>query len=342
MKAIGLYKALPIEDDKSLVEVDIAVGNPGKRDLLVKVKSIGVNPVDFKIRQRTEGKLNQPKILGWDVAGVVTEIGGETSLFKVGDEVYYAGDITRQGCNSEYHIVDERVVGLKPKSLTFDESAAMPLTTITAWEALFERLSIKKDPVANKGKSVLIIGGAGGVGSIATQIAKNVAGLNVIATASRDTSKKWCLSMGASEIINHHNSFKKEFESKNISEVDYILCFNSMELHIQNMADVIKPQGKICTIVETPNNEPININLFQGKSVGILWELMFTRTLFQTEDMIEQNRLLNEVSVLLDKGVLVTTLTKSLKGLNAKNFKEAHKSLESGNTIGKIVVGEIS
>ena len=342
MKAIGLYKALPIEDSNSLVEVELPVPEPGKRDLLVQVKSIGINPVDYKIRQRTEGELNEPKILGWDVAGVVTEAGAETSLFKVGDEVYYAGDITRPGCNSEFHIVDERIVGKKPASLTFNEAAAMPLTTITAWEALFDRLNIDKDPAVNNGKSVLIIGGAGGVGSIATQIAKKVAGLNVIATASREKSRQWCFEMGASETINHHNAFKEEFENKNLPEVDYILCFNSMEKHMQNMADVIKAQGTICTIVETPNNEPVNINLFQGKSVGIIWELMFTRTLFQTEDMQEQNKLLNEVSTLLDKGILTTTMTKTLEGLSPQNFKQAHATLEKGDNIGKIVIGGIS
>ncbi|MCJ8313908.1 MAG: zinc-binding alcohol dehydrogenase family protein [Saccharospirillaceae bacterium] len=342
MKAIGLYKALPIEDSQSLLDIDIPLGPKGKRDLVVQVKSIGVNPVDYKIRQRTQGELEQAKVLGWDVAGIVSEVGEETSLFKVGDEVYYAGDITRTGCNSEYHIVDERVVGLKPKNLSFDEAAAMPLTSITAWEALFERLNIKKDPITNKGKSVLIIGGAGGVGSIATQIAKQVAGLKVICTASREESKKWCLAMGASETINHKNAFKQEFEAKNISNVDYILCFNSMELHMQNMADVIKPQGKICTIVETPNNEPVNINIFQAKSVGILWELMFTKTIFQTDDMIEQSHLLNDVSKLLDNGTLVSTLTKSFKGLNAKNFRDAHQLLENENAIGKVVVGDIT
>jgi len=263
MKAIGFYQYLPVEDPASLVEVEVPNPEPGDRDLLVRVQAVSVNPVDVKIRSRLKKAAAQPQIIGWDVAGVVESIGRDVSLFKAGDEVYYAGDITRPGCNSQYHLVDERIVGRKPTSLSFEQAAAMPLTTITAWEALFDRLGVEKTAPANPEQpSVLIIGGAGGVGSIATQLAKKVAGCKVIATASRDESAEWCRANGADEIIDHHKPFAEEFKRIGADEADYILCFNSTEKHIQNMADVIKPQGKICTIVETKDNQPLNINVF--------------------------------------------------------------------------------
>lgn len=342
MKAIGIYKYLPVEDSECLVELEMPTPKPSGRDLLVRVKAVSVNPVDVKVRQRTKGELTEPRILGWDVAGVVTAVGNEVSLFKVGDEVYYAGDIIRPGCDSEYQLVDERIVGRKPGTLSFEEAAAMPLTTITAWEALFDRLGVKRSAAENAGKSVLIIGGAGGVGSIAIQLAKKVAGLRVIATASRAESAEWCPEMGADEIINHHQSFKDQFEQAGLDEVEYILCCNSTERHIQNMADTIKPQGKICTIVETENNQPVNINLFQGKSVALMWELMFTRPMYQTPDMQEQHHLLNEAARLLDEGILRTTQTEHYGPLTAENLRQAHAKLETGSMIGKLVLSGIS
>jgi zinc-binding alcohol dehydrogenase family protein len=273
---------------------------------------------------------------------VVEDVGSEVSLFKKGDHVFYAGDITRPGCNSQYHVVDERIVGRKPTSLSFEQSAAMPLTTITAWEALFDRLGVEKDAAAVSGeKSVLVIGGAGGVGSIAIQLAKKVAGCKVIATASRDETAEWCRKFGADEIINHHRSFAEEFKRIGADDVDYILCFNSTEKHIQNMADVIKPQGKICTIVETKDNQPININAFQAKSVGFMWELMFTRSMFKTPDMQSQHDLLNETARLLDDGVLKTTMAENYGLLTAENLRKAHGKIESGSMIGKLVLGEM-
>ncbi|MCP4397232.1 MAG: zinc-binding alcohol dehydrogenase family protein [bacterium] len=340
MKAVGLYQYLPLSEPASLVEVQIEKPEAAGKDLLVKVKAISVNPVDTKIRVRGPKDVREPelKILGWDVAGVVEAAGDECSLFKIGDEVYYSGSITRPGCDSEYHLVDERIVGKKPKSLSFEEAAALPLTTITAWEALFERLNISTQATDNAGKSVLIIGGAGGVGSIATQLAKQVAGLQVIATASREESIAWCKKMGADYCINHYNPFKDELEKLGIQEVDYILCFNSTEMHIQNMADAIKPQGGICTIVETKDNQPVNINLFQGKSVIFAWELMFTKSIYQTPDMQSQHDLLDRVSELLDQKILKTTLTEVVGSINATNLKEAHRKIETGRAVGKLVL----
>jgi zinc-binding alcohol dehydrogenase family protein len=341
MKAIGIYKSLPVDDPDSLVEVEVPRPEASGRDLLVRVKAVSVNPVDVKVRQRMEGETTDPHILGWDVAGVVEAVGEEASLFEVGDEVYYAGDITRPGCDSEYHLVDERIVGRKPASLSFEEAAAMPLTTITAWEALFDRLGVSQSPADNKDRSVLIIGGAGGVGSIAIQLAKQVAGLGVIATASRPESADWCRKLGADDIINHHRPFKEELEKAGLAEVDFILCFNSTEQHLQNMADVIKPQGKICTIVETENDQPVNINLFQSKSAALMWELMFTRPMYQTPDMQAQHDLLNETARLLDEGVLRTTKTEDYGPLTAENLRKAHAKLETGAMIGKLVLSGI-
>ena len=339
MKAIGFYKALPAEDPSSLVEVNVPDPAPQGRDLLVRVQAVSVNPVDTKVRLRQEGVLSEPRIPGWDAAGVVEAVGSDVSLFKKGDAVYYAGDISRPGCDSQYHLVDERIVGRKPASLSFEQAAAMPLTTITAWEALFDRLGVAA-PASGAGRprSVLIIGGAGGVGSIAVQLAKKKAGLTVIATASREESAAWCRKLGADEIIDHHKPFAAEFKRLGADEVDYILCFNSTEMHIRNMADVIRPQGRICTIVETKNSQPLNINLFQRKSVGFMWELMFTRPLFQTSDMQAQHDLLDEAGRMLDEGLLTTTLTENFGPLTAENLRRAHQKVESGRMIGKLVL----
>ena len=343
MKAIGFYQYLPVEDPASLVEVEVPTPEPGERDLLVRVKAVSVNPVDTKVRARQDGVLSDPRIPGWDAAGVVEAVGSNVSLFHEGEEVYYAGDISRPGCDSQYHLVDERIVGRKPASLSFEQAAAMPLTTITAWEALFDRLGVDRSTSADdKRRAVLIIGGAGGVGSVAIQLAKIKAGLNVIATASRGKSAEWCRKLGADEIINHHEPFADEFERIGADEVDYILCFNSTEMHIQNMAAVIKPQGKICTIVETKDSQPVNINLFQGKSVGFMWELMFTRPMFKTPDMQAQHDLLNEAGRMLDEGLLKTTMTENYGPLTAENLRKAHGKIESGSMIGKLVLSGMS
>ena len=339
MKAIGFYQYLPVDNSESLVEVDLLDPVPSDRDLLVRVKAVSVNPVDTKVRMRQEDVLTDPRIPGWDAAGVVEAVGSSVSLFKEGDDVYYAGDITRPGCDSQYHLVDERIAGHKPAALSSEQAAAMPLTTITAWEALFDRLGVESLPAADGNhKTVLIIGGAGGVGSIAIQLAKKKAGLDVIATASREDSAEWCRKLGADEIINHHEPFAEEFKRIGADQVDYILCFNSTEMHIQNMADVIRPQGKICTIVETKDSRPVNINLFQGKSVGFMWELMFTRSMFKTPDMQAQHDLLNEAGRMLDEGQLKTTMTENYGPLTAENLRLAHGRIESGSMVGKLVL----
>lgn len=338
MKAVGVYNSLPVSDANALQDVELPTPTAAGRQLLVRVQAISVNPVDTKIRMTAGSRLEFPRILGWDCAGVVESLGDECSLFQVGAEVFYAGDVTQAGCNSEYHLIDERLVGNKPKSLSFDDAAAMPLTSITAWEAMFERMSIPRDVKLNQGRSILIIGAAGGVGSIAIQLAKQVAGLRVIATASRPETEKWCKDLGADAVINHREEIAEECHRVGEDGFDYILCLSGTAQHWRSMADVIKPQGRICLIVDTEANQPVNINLFKPKSVAIAWEFMFTRARFQTADMGQQGLLLNEVAGLLDNGVLRHTRTEHFGALNAANLLKAHAKLESGTMVGKLVL----
>lgn len=337
MKAVGLYHYLPISDPESLIDVTLPKPKAEGHDLLVKVKAISVNPVDVKVRAPKDKTEQTPKILGWDVAGVVEEVGEAVTLFQPGDEVYYAGSIDRQGCYSEYHLVEESIVAKKPASLSFAEAAALPLTTITAWEALFDRLGVSKSKEDNKGKSILIINAAGGVGSIATQLA-NYFGLTVIGTASRSETEAWAKQHGTHIVINHHEAFLPQLEKEGIPAVNYILCLHSTDKHWNNMAQAIAPQGHIASIVET--EEPHNLDLLKSKSVSFAWEFMFTRALYQTEDRIEQHRLLDDVAKLVDQGIIKTTINKQLKGINAATLREAHQIVESNKMIGKLVVIE--
>ncbi len=338
MKAVGLYQYLAIEDSDSLQDLDLTQPQASGHDLLVAVKAISVNPVDTKIRAPKPKVEPEPRVLGWDAAGKVVAIGSEVEHFCVGDQVYYAGDITRAGTNSEFHLVDERIVGRKPASLSFSQSAALPLTSITAWEALFDRLGISPHG-DDQGKSILIIGGAGGVGSIAIQLVSKVAKLKVIATASRDESRDWCLRLGADQVINHRHSIDKELVDANIGSVDYILCLNSTEQHWPAMAEAIKPQGRICSIVESTG---VDLNLLKSKSATFVWEFMFTRSMYQTPDMIEQQRLLNAVSTLVDQGEIVTTVGQVIRPINAENLRQAHAMIEKGHSIGKTVLADWS
>jgi len=335
MKAIGLYNYLPIEDEQSLIDVQVDKPEPSGKDLLVAVKAISVNPVDTKIRVSKAQTETTPRILGWDATGEVIAIGSEVEHYAVGDQVYYAGDITCPGSNSEFQLVDERIVGKKPISLSYSEAAALPLTSITAWEALFDRLGISHQG-EDAGKSILIIGGAGGVGSIAIQLASKVAKLNVIATASRDESRDWCLKLGANIVINHFNSLIEELAAQNRTEVDYILCLNNTDQHWLAMTQAIAPQGNICSIVET--TQAVELGLLKSKSATFVWEMMFTRSMYKTPDMIEQQRLLNAITDLIDKGVLVTTANKVIKPINAENMRNAHALIEQGSSIGKVVL----
>ena len=335
MKAIGLTRYLPISDPQSLVDVEIAKPDATGHDLLVKVEAIAVNPVDTKVRAPKDKVEDAPRVLGWDAAGTVVALGPDVTLFKVGDPVFYAGSITRPGANSEYHLVDERIVGHKPALLDFAQAAALPLTAITAWEAMFDRLGIspKGD---DAGKSVLIIGGAGGVGSIGIQLAKVLAGLTVIATASRPESEAWCRRLGADHTIDHRGDIPAQLRALGFADVDFILCFNDTDRHFNAMTEAIAPQGKICSIVE--NAGPLAIGALKNKSATFVWEFMFTRAMFQTPDMTAQHRLLNEVARLIDAGRLQTTVGDNLGVINAAHLRRAHALLEGGQTIGKLVL----
>ncbi|MDR5813594.1 MULTISPECIES: zinc-binding alcohol dehydrogenase family protein [unclassified Caballeronia] len=335
MKAIGFTRYLPISDPQALVDIELEQPVPTGRDLLVKVEAIAVNPVDTKVRAPKDKVESAPRVLGWDAAGVVAAVGPEATLFKVGDPVYYAGDITRPGANSEFHLIDERIVGTKPASLDFSSAAALPLTTITAWEALFDRLGVSAEG-KDAGKSVLIVGGAGGVGSIGIQLAKRVAKLQVIATASRPESAKWAQELGADHIVDHFGDIPAQMKQIGFPQVDYVLIFNDTDKHFPAAAEVIKPQGGICTIVE--NARPLPVELLKVKSAALHWELMFTRAMFSTPDMIEQHKLLSEVARLIDAGTLRTTLGRDLGPINATNLREAHRLLEEGRTVGKLVL----
>ncbi|WP_281632287.1 zinc-binding alcohol dehydrogenase family protein [Flavobacterium luteolum] len=335
MKAIGFKTSLPIENPESFIEFEAVKPIPGPHDLLVKIDAISVNPVDFKIRQNSANDtvLETPKIIGWDAVGIVQAVGQDVTLFEVGDPVYYAGDITKQGSNAEYQIIDERIVGRKPKSLSVEEAAVIPLTALTAWEILFDRIRITADK--DKGKTILIIGGAGGVGSIAIQLAKKIAGLTVIATASRSETIDWCKQQGADFVVDHKDLVSSVREA-GFEYFDFILDFVDTNAYWDIMTELIKPQGHIASI--TGSSDPVALNKLKSKSVSFSWELMYTRSMYQTEDMVEQHNILNIVADLLDDGILKTTLKTTLNGLSVENLKKAHELLESGRTIGKIAI----
>lgn len=335
MKAIGLYNYLPIEDPQSLVDVEIETPVPGPHELLVQVRAVAVNPVDVKTRGRRQPGETTPRILGWDVAGIVEAVGPDCVLFKPGDAVYYAGDWTHPGANSEFHVVDERVVGRKPERLDFAQAAALPLTTITAWEGLFDRLLIARSPEKNRGKSILIINAAGGVGSITTQLA-HWAGLTVIGTASRPGSIHWVKEHGADYIVDHRQPLAAQLQQMGFADVDYILCLKRPEQYWDVMAAIIAPQGKVCLIDDTYN--PLDLSVFQPKSVTVALENVFTRPNFQTIDVLEQHHILTKVAELVDAGVIQTTLTERLTPITASNLRLAHAKVEAGNVIGKLVL----
>ena len=331
MKAVGLYKYLPIDHPESLLDLEVETPVATGHDLLVEVKAISVNPVDTKRRAPKDLVEKTPKILGWDAAGVVVGHGPDCVLFKPGDPVYYAGSVIRQGANCQFHLVDERIVGRKPATLSFAEAAALPLTTLTAWELMFERMGIGKAGAGREnaaGKSVLILGGAGGVGSIAIQLAKKLARLKVTASASRPESIAWCKGLGADETVDHSRPIEGEF--------DFVLCFSSSDLYWPAFPKLVKPQGKIGMIVRTAR--PVDLAILHDKSIAVHLEGMFTRSTFQTPDMAAQHALLEEAAGLVEAGVLKTTLTANLGRIDAANLRRAHKMLEEGHVIGKLVL----
>ena len=334
MKAVGYQTSLPIDDPKSLIDFTADTPTPTGRDIRVAVKAVSVNPVDTKVRKRAAPKPGEHKILGYDAAGVVDAVGPDVSLFKPGDEVFYAGSILRQGTNAEFHLVDERIVGRKPSSLDFAHAAALPLTSITAWELLFDRLGVwpgkNYDP-----RSLLIMGGAGGVGSILIQLARRLTALTVIATASRAESQNWCRDLGAHAVIDHSKPMKEQIAALKLPPVTLIASLTNTDQHLTSLADIIAPQGRFGLIDDPPS---FDLSLFKGKACSVHWESMFTRSSFQTMDMIMQHYLLNDVAALIDDGVLRTTFDQNFGTINAANLRRAHALIESGTSRGKIVL----
>lgn len=334
MKAVALTRYLPIDDPQSLLDVELEKPVAQGRDLLVAVRAIAVNPVDTKVRAPKDKVEPAPRVLGYDAAGVVEAVGDKVTRFKPGDEVFYAGDLTRPGTNSEWHLVDERIVGHKPTTLDFAESAALPLTAITAYEVLFDRIGLSVEG-RNEGQTLLIIGGAGGVGSIAIQLAK-IAGQTVIATASRASSIDWVKKLGADHVIDHTQPLRPQIEAFGLQSVDNVAVFNNTDQHWHAAVDIVAPQGTVGLIVE--NAEPLNQNLAKAKSVKLAWEMMFTRAMYQTADMGAQGDLLDRVAAWIDDGTLRTTVNETMSPINADNLRKAHKALEDGRVIGKIVL----
>jgi NADPH:quinone reductase len=334
MKAVGYKRPLPIDANDSLLDLDIARPTPGARDLLVAVKAVSVNPVDVKVRAGSTPPGGEPKILGWDAAGVVEAVGAEATLFRPGDAVFYAGAINRQGADAEFHVVDERIVGPKPTSLTFAEAAALPLTSITAWEALFDRLKVS-DRVAGGPNAILIIGGAGGVGSIAVQLARKLTDLTVIATASRPETEAWSRQLGAHHVINHRLPLAAQVKALGLGAPVFVFSTTSTSTHLADIAELIAPQGRF-GLIDDPDT--LDINPFKRKSVSVHWELMFTRPLFGTADILRQHEILSEVSRLVDAGTLRTTLSEEFGTINAANLKRAHALIETGRARGKVVL----
>lgn len=332
MKAITFTQhALPIEDPQALFDTDIPRPTPGPRDLLVEVRAVSVNPVDTKARAGTFTK--EPKILGWDAAGIVREVGSEVTLFQPGDEVFYAGSIARTGSYSELHLVDERIVGHKPRSLSAAHAAALPLTSITAWELLFDRLGVVEG--TGEGKCLLITGAAGGVGSMLVQLARQLTRLTVIGTASRQETADWVKQLGAHHVIDHSQPLLAQLQAIGIAEVDYVASLTHTEQHFLQLIEVLKPQGRL-GVIDDPDS--LDVMPLKRKSLSLHWELMFTRSLYETADMIEQHHLLNRVSDLIDLGVLQTTVGEHFGAINAANMRRAHALVESGKARGKIVL----
>ena len=337
MIAVGYAASLPVSDSRSLFEFETEVPRPEGRDLLVGVKAVSVNPVDVKVRMRKQGTEASPVILGWDAAGIVEAVGSACALFRPGDRVYYAGNVNRPGTNAPFHLVDERIVGRAPKSLSFPEAAALPLTTLTAWELLFDRIGVKRGEGTDR-RSLLVVGGAGGVGSIAIQLARKLTSLTVIATASRPETRAWVEKLGAHHIIDHTKPFAPQLKSAGLGSVDIVLALTGTAKSAAQITEVIAPQGRLGLIEGMDSLKAFDTAALWPKCVSIHPELMFTRSTFGTPDMIEQHRLLTEAAELVDRGVLRTTMTSNVGRLNAANLKRAHAQLESGTTIGKVVL----
>lgn len=335
MRAVGFNMPQPITEETSLIEIDLPMPSAAGRDLLVEIRAVSVNPVDAKVRASAAVEPGDHRVLGYDAAGVVKAVGPEVTLFQPGDAVFYAGALDRPGTNAEFHLVDERIVGRKPESLSFEQAAALPLTAITAYEAMLHRMKVQ-EPVPGAANAILIIGGAGGVGSIAIQLARELTDLTVIATASRPETQAWIRELGAHHVIDHSQPLAPQVEALGLGSPAFVFSTTETEQHLDDILALIAPQGRFC-LIDDPKN-PMDLRPFKRKALSIHWELMFTRSLYQTADMIEQHKLLDHVAELVDAGRIRTTLAETYGTINAANLKRAHAMIESGRAKGKIVL----
>jgi zinc-binding alcohol dehydrogenase family protein len=334
MKAIGYRQSHPIDHPEALLDIDLPDPVASGHDILVEVKAVSVNPVDTKVRSGA-GPLDGPyRVLGWDAAGVVRAVGEQASLFKPGDRVMYAGTLLRPGTNSELHLVDERIVGHLPRRLGFEEAAALPLTALTAWELLFDRLQVPQDPSV-QGDVLLVVGAAGGVGSMMVQLARQLTGLTVVGTASRPQTRQWAEALGAHHVIDHGAPLPQQLQQAGLGQVRYVASLTHTDQHLPQLVEALAPQGKL-GIIDDP--ETFDVRLLKRKSISLHWEFMYTRSMFQTPDMIAQHRILERIGELVDAGVIRSTLAENFGTINAANLRRAHQLLESGKSRGKIVL----
>jgi len=334
MKAVGYRSPQPIDHPEALLDIELPDPKPVGHDLLVEVRAVSVNPVDTKIR-RTAGPLDGGfRVLGWDAAGVVRAVGSHATLFKPGDRVMYAGTLLRQGTNSELHLVDERIVGHAPESIGFEEAAALPLTSLTAWELLFDRLQVQmqKTPRASK---LLVIGAAGGVGSILVQLARQLTGLTIIGTASRPQTQQWVRELGAQHVVDHTKPLKPQLDAARLCPVNVVASLTHSDQHLPQVVEALAPQGKL-GIIDDPAS--FDILLLKPKSISLHWEFMYTRSMFHTDDIIRQHQILDRIAELTDSGVIKSTLAENYGPINAANLRRAHQLIESGAARGKIVL----
>ncbi|TWB20267.1 NADPH2:quinone reductase [Rhizobium sp. ERR 1071] len=334
MRAVAYKQPQPISAETSLIDIELPMPEAEGHDLLVEVKAVSVNPVDVKVRSNVAPPEGEYKVIGWDAAGIVKAVGPDVTMFKPGDKVFYAGAINRGGSNAEFHLVDERIVGAKPKSLDFPAAAALPLTSITAYETLFDRLKVR-DPVPGAANAILIIGGAGGVGSIAIQIARALTDLTIIATASRPETQAWVKELGAHHVIDHSKPLAPQIEALGIGAPAFVFSTTNTSDHVDSIVEAIAPQGRFA-LIDDPKT--LDVVPFKRKAVSTHWELMFTRPLFNTADMIEQHKLLTKIAELVDSGKIRSTLTETAGAINAANLKKAHALVETGKMKGKVVL----
>jgi zinc-binding alcohol dehydrogenase family protein len=336
MKAVGYQHCLPVTDDKVLLDIELPDPVATGHDILVRVQAVSVNPVDTKIRQRMAPDAGQYKVLGWDAAGEVVAVGDNVSLFKTGDKVFYAGSITRPGSNSELQLVDERIVGMMPGNLGYAEAAALPLTAITAWELLFDRLEIQHPSLKHPRPVLLITGAAGGVGSILVQLARQLTTATIIATASRPETKQWVTELGAHYVLDHSQALLPQLKALDLDCVSHVASLTHTDQHYAELVQLLAPQGKLA-LIDDPQGG-LDILPLKQKSISLHWEFMFTRAMFGTSDMNAQHQLLSDLSRLIHQGQIKTTLKQTLGKINAVNLRQAHQLIESGKAIGKIVL----